>query len=455
MRFEFLFRPLGRGRDAQASPARRPWYKVAPVTLGFVALVAAIFGITWLIGGKEGGDRISTMFAADVSVLDGEWWTLLASGFFHCDWEHLRSNCTFILIAGVILESVIGSAAMAGLILITILAGSATYLVFGMGPAIGASGMLFGIYGALLAHPLQRDRYPVFSWRTWAPFLVLMDLRGAFLPFDYFGVSAHMGGLVAGALYGAVLRPRWEQGSRWRFDSPRVAAAAMASLALIGVLSLDLGWATKWHSGAAYRADHFGDAEATVRHARFVADNGDWRLQSHGLATAGQFLLADGDSLKALYAMKDGVVCYGTGRGDYFALLGTLRSRLFPTDELHAELDLFHALELEPTSPYALDALARFWISANDTTWRAPKHAIGIALSAVREDGAETPEYMDTLAQAYFMTGNRQQAVYWMRRVLKLELEEDARAEYEKSLREMERGLVKEGGAMTLVEDRS
>src|SRR5690606_18545729 len=90
------------------------------------------------------------------------------------------------------------------------LTGSAASAIFSGGPSVGASGAIFGIFGALLAFLLRR--------RALIPMTVLVGVRSAALSFVLFNVAfgfavpgidnaAHLGGLAGGFVAGLALAP--------------------------------------------------------------------------------------------------------------------------------------------------------------------------------------------------------------------------------------------------------
>ncbi len=130
-------------------------------------------------------------------------WTLVTSVFAHAGFEHLFYNMFALLLFGTVLENVIGgrrwlvlffSAGMVGGI-----AGLPLY-----GSALGASGAIYGLMGALA---VLRPRMPVYI--SWFPLPMAVavvlwasgDLLGLFVPSGVAN-AAHLAGLGVGLLAG-------------------------------------------------------------------------------------------------------------------------------------------------------------------------------------------------------------------------------------------------------------
>lgn len=141
---------------------------------------------------------------------DGEWWRLFTSVFVHGGLVHLGFNTYALLVAGRLVERVFGHAGIALVYLFAGLTGSASSTLTGSVPSVGASGAIFGIFGALLSFLLIR--------RALVPMSLLRRLRSAVLTFVAvnvaFGVlvpgidnAAHLGGLAGGFVAGLLLAP--------------------------------------------------------------------------------------------------------------------------------------------------------------------------------------------------------------------------------------------------------
>lgn len=167
---------------------------------------------------------------------DGEWWRLGSAMFLHFGVIHLVLNMLALRDAGQWVERMFGHYWFAAIYLVAGLLGNLASLVFHQGHAVsgGASGAIFGVYGALLAYLwLHRTRMQrgEFRWLFWAAigFSFLSIAFGLLVP----GIdnAAHLGGLGGGLLMGAMLLPETPS------PRPRWISAAMLMAAVIGLLA--------------------------------------------------------------------------------------------------------------------------------------------------------------------------------------------------------------------------
>jgi len=200
-----------------------------------IALNAAV----WLLIGATGGssspwvDRlslrsVSVRFAdgsIDQGVAGGAYWELLTSMFTHVSLLHIGFNMLALWLFGPQLEMLFGRTRYLALYFLSGLAGSA--FVYGFSdpvvPTVGASGAIFGLFGAYLVVALKMRR-------NVSQMLILLGLN-AFITFTAGNISwqGHVGGFLAGAAIGALLvyAPR-KQRLWWQ----------VAGLTLVGVLLL-------------------------------------------------------------------------------------------------------------------------------------------------------------------------------------------------------------------------
>ena len=143
------------------------------------------------------------------SFAEGEWWRALSSMFLHAGPLHLAFNLWAFWSVGQVTERIFGNKAFLAIYVLSGLAGSLASLTWSpLVVSVGASGAIFGVYGALLAFMLLH--------RGVFPASYLAAQRNSIIGFIgynvVFGLSqkntdmaAHAGGLVTGALAGAML----------------------------------------------------------------------------------------------------------------------------------------------------------------------------------------------------------------------------------------------------------
>ena len=227
---------MGSLYQEEGRPAR-PWatFAILALCLGDFAWMVASGGRAGLPGRilnpgvsdilRAGGDLSSLALA-------GEPWRLLTSAFVHVGLFHLAVNLSVLWRTGPFVERLLGSACFVVVYLASALSGS--FLSVAMRPGIvtaGASGALFGIFGALLAYALfNPGEIPPPMRRSLLRNVlgcIVLNLAIGLLP----GIDnwCHAGGLAGGFLFtsAGILLSR-EKG-RWR--RPRtIHAAQLAAL---------------------------------------------------------------------------------------------------------------------------------------------------------------------------------------------------------------------------------
>ena len=139
---------------------------------------------------------------------DGEWWRLGTAVFLHFGLVHLGMNMWALWDGGRLVERLYGSLRFFGIFLASGLTGNLLSLIVAADRAVsgGASGAIFGIYGALLVW-LWRERRTVhpteFRWLFGGATLFTAATIGLGLLIPGIDNAAHIGGLVTGALLGA------------------------------------------------------------------------------------------------------------------------------------------------------------------------------------------------------------------------------------------------------------
>lgn len=200
-------------------------------------------------------------------TLDGEPWRLLTAVFLHGGTDHLIGNLIAFLIVAPYLERLYGRSGLLGLFLAIGIIGSLAdlWLNFRI-VCVGASGSIFGLYGALFAYGLRRrGQLPMRSIYTvlvGAAFFLLWQIKAGF---DSVGTNnaVHVTGAVTGFLLGLVVAPplsaTWREARQFGWALVMVGVAVGLSLAaLVQARRTD-----NWRLVVLLEA--FGDRYETVR----------------------------------------------------------------------------------------------------------------------------------------------------------------------------------------------
>jgi rhomboid protease GluP len=188
-------------------------------------------------------------------TLTGDWWRILTSCFVHFGIIHIGMNMYILYQVGPFTELLYGRIRFLLLYLLAGLGGSIVSLaVHPLTTSAGASGAIFGVYGALLAFlVVQRGIIPPSRSRA------IAQSAGIFLVYNlFFGLasrttdlSAHGGGFVVGFLAGCLLARPAVPGTR-RLPVVRTVGVAVVGFGLIATSLQALGRQHHF-SGALYR----------------------------------------------------------------------------------------------------------------------------------------------------------------------------------------------------------
>jgi rhomboid protease GluP len=138
-------------------------------------------------------------------ILQGEWWRLLTNIFLHSGIIHLVFNIFALVLAGIFIEPVLGRKQYTILYLLSGIFASFVSTVWHSNTvSVGASGAIFGLYGALFVLLIFTDVFPKQNQRT------LIASIGSVIGINLiYGIltpqidnAAHIGGLLSGAVIG-------------------------------------------------------------------------------------------------------------------------------------------------------------------------------------------------------------------------------------------------------------
>jgi rhomboid protease GluP len=137
-------------------------------------------------------------------VQQGELWRAFSSAFVHDGFLHIAFNMFALWQIGTIVEQLFGTPKMALLYIVSIIgSGWAIYHFNYLEPTIGASGAIFGLFGALVAAGLRLGKYGQQLVRSMLGLVIINVLLGFMIP--NISQAGHLGGLVAGFILGVVL----------------------------------------------------------------------------------------------------------------------------------------------------------------------------------------------------------------------------------------------------------
>lgn len=180
-------------------------------------------------------DRFGVIYPEAGGVAHGEWYRLITAAFLHSSpgdsfgITHILFNMWALWVIGPQLEQVLGRWRYAALYLLSALGGSVLlYLVDPASAAVGASGAIFGLFGAFFV-VAKRLRVPAGG----IVFLLVLNLV---ITFSVPGISwqGHIGGLVVGG----ALAVAYAYAPDRRRDLVHIGATAAALVLLIAAVAV-------------------------------------------------------------------------------------------------------------------------------------------------------------------------------------------------------------------------
>lgn len=205
------------------------------VTYTVLALLAVIFLVLERSGSSMNVNTLIELGAKyNPGIVEGEWWRLVTAMFLHIGFLHLFMNSLALFFIGGITERIYGTARF---IIIYFAAGVfASTVSFAMNEQVsaGASGAIFGCFGALLYLGLAHQR--LFFRTLGMNVLVILGINLVFgFTVQAVDNGAHIGGLVGGFIASVFVHL---PGHRWQFV--RVGAFAFFILAFAVFFAIGL-----------------------------------------------------------------------------------------------------------------------------------------------------------------------------------------------------------------------
>lgn len=174
------------------------------VTYTLIGVCVAVFLLQLVVPGLTRSFAYAPVFTAGVGgVVPAEPWRMVTAAFLHSQGSflHIAFNMYALYILGKVLEPAMGRARFLALYLISAVGGSVGVLLLSspMQPVVGASGAVFGLFGALFI--VQRRRGG--DVRQIVVLIAINAAVGFLVP--NIAWQAHLGGLLAGAACAAVI----------------------------------------------------------------------------------------------------------------------------------------------------------------------------------------------------------------------------------------------------------
>ena len=138
-------------------------------------------------------------------VVGGDWWRIISSGFLHASLMHLAFNMFALWQVGQFVEIIYGTPRMFIIYFLAMIGGGLAVTYFEPNVVtVGASGAIFGLFGALAIAGFRMGAQgrDIMKQTTG---IIVINLVISFIPGSNISYEDHIGGLIAGTLCGLVL----------------------------------------------------------------------------------------------------------------------------------------------------------------------------------------------------------------------------------------------------------
>jgi membrane associated rhomboid family serine protease len=207
----------GPGRRIAAANIRRR----ASATTVLLVLIGAVFLVEVLTGGPGSlmagpsglklidlgaGVGLGQLPNGDVvGIATGQYWRLVSEMFLHAGLLHIAFNAYALWIFGTVVEQELGRLRFLLIYFVTGIVASAASYAFAPSPfavGVGASGAIFGIFGAFVAYNYRRRHLAIAAARLRSAVTIVVINMVLALSIQGIDWRAHVGGFIAGLFAG-------------------------------------------------------------------------------------------------------------------------------------------------------------------------------------------------------------------------------------------------------------
>lgn len=201
-------------------------------------LIAINLFMFFLIEMNGGSTHIPTLIEYGAkynpAMIAGEWWRAISSMFLHIGLLHLFMNMLALYYLGFLLERMYGSKRFLVIYFLSGIGGSLTSFALSTSVSAGASGALFGMFGALLYFGVNYKKLFFQTMGRNIIFVLVLNLFiGILIP--NIDMGAHLGGLIAGFLASAIVSLPYKKNYKASFVSLIVYSIFIFGLIVYGI----------------------------------------------------------------------------------------------------------------------------------------------------------------------------------------------------------------------------
>lgn len=171
----------------------------------FIVINIIMFFLLELNGGSTNIETLIQYGAKyNQAIQDGEWWRIFSSMFLHIGLLHVSMNMLALFYLGSVVERIYHSNRFILIYFLAGIGGGITSFAFNEHIAAGASGAIFGLFGALLYFgTIQKQLFIEVMGKNLLIILVINIGLGFMIP--QIDMGAHIGGLIAGYIASAMV----------------------------------------------------------------------------------------------------------------------------------------------------------------------------------------------------------------------------------------------------------
>jgi len=180
--------------------------RLTPVTTALLVIITAVWGYEAATSAYLSDQRMVDLGAIVPGLLQrGEYSRLIAAMFLHGSWLHWFLNSWALYQLGTLYETLFGSGRFALIYFVSGICASIASSLYQHGPAVGASGAIFGILGAFIFSIRRSPQYRHQPWtKSLVGQLIFWIAVNIVIGFSvkFIDNAAHIAGLVTGLLLG-------------------------------------------------------------------------------------------------------------------------------------------------------------------------------------------------------------------------------------------------------------
>lgn len=206
------------------------------LTYLLIAMNVIVFLIMTFNGGTTNTENLIAFGAKfnPAMIMDGEWWRIVTSMFIHIGFLHLFMNMLALYYLGNVIERIYGSTRFMIIYFLGGIGGGLSSFAFTTNVSAGASGAIFGLFGAILFFGLF---YKTLFFKTMGYNILFLIGFNVLIGFTVPMIdnAAHLGGLLGGFIASAIVHLPYKKSWVIRLGSIIVYFVLFTGLTFYGI----------------------------------------------------------------------------------------------------------------------------------------------------------------------------------------------------------------------------